>query len=185
MESLNGLAVTDSVIRQCIFSARLPNSHICPSFLIEALIAFSRYNQRPLDGGAHVAVAVVRVLCLGEFDVCWQRGVLAGLCGWFHQPECSREILHPHSMSEWQCAACEKGRLMLGDLHAVHVFIWQEVSEPELWNCLQSIVSQNHPANRSCTCGWRISALIGAHCQIVAFSWKTVVAQQFRDRKKV
>lgn len=125
MESLNGFAVTDSVIRQCISPARLPNSHICPFFLIEALIAFSRYNQHPLDGGECVAIAVVWVLCLGECDVCWQRGVSMGLCGWFHQPECSREILHPHSMSEWQCAACEKGRLMLGDLHAVQVFIWQ------------------------------------------------------------
>lgn len=32
--------------------------------------------------------------------------------------------------------------------------------------------------------GWNTTNLIGSHCDIIIFSWETVVAKQFRNRKK-
>lgn len=158
------------------------------TFLSQALIAFSRRNQSPLFYTwlpTSVGFCVLVNLMSAGNMVCLRDDVAGSI---------SRNTLGRFSIP----SLCQNANtlpvfhhLMWQELLAVHVFVGSSL---HIWCC-------------SCQCqcfetgskvlsvktvlltifahgGWNTSNLIGSHCCIIIFSWETVVAKQFRNRKK-
>lgn len=180
------------VIRECIIPVHLLTFQNCPFFLSQALIAFSRCNQSPvfcMGDGVLLPLSVgfcilVNLMSAGNM-VCRRDDVAGSISqntpGIFSIPSpCQNESTLPVFQ-----------HLMWQELHAVRASVG---SSRHIWCCscqCQCFETSSKVLSVKTVLltifarrGWNTSSLIGSHCYIVIFSWETLVAKQFRNRKK-
>lgn len=190
IDSLSSVWVQGSVITERIIPLYLPTSKICP-FLHQTLIAFSRCNQSSvfcIGEGVWLPLSVgfcilVNLMSVGNM-VCRRDDVAGSISqntpGIFSilspcQNEKAPACVSPSNVARAACSSCLCRQLS--------PYLMLLLSVPVLWNQLQRIV-KTVLSTIFAHWGWDTSSLIGSCCYIIIFSWETLVAKQFRNRKK-